>query len=74
MFFFSFSLQEAGLAFDVKSKEPFQEINQILEHLKGGNVQSALAWCDRHKDKLHEMVNFINDCLLYLQLFFSNWN
>ncbi|KAK2713081.1 E3 ubiquitin-protein ligase RMND5A-like isoform X2 [Artemia franciscana] len=47
--------KEAGLAFDVKSKEPFQEINQILEHLKGGNVQSALAWCDRHKDKLHEM-------------------
>lgn len=44
---------EAGLAPDVRqSKEPFQELNAILEALKARDLKPALAWAVKHRDEL----------------------
>lgn len=47
--------EEAGLTPDVRlSKEPFQELNSILEALKARNLEPALSWAVKHREELKD--------------------
>ena len=37
-------------------KEPFLELNQIIDALKHKNLEPALEWARRHREKLQEKV------------------
>lgn len=46
--------KEANLSEELKlSKEPFQELNSILESLQKRDLSPALAWATAHRDELH---------------------
>ncbi|XP_077992250.1 E3 ubiquitin-protein ligase RMND5A-like [Glandiceps talaboti] len=45
-------IQDAGLQVDGTNKEPFIEINKILEALKGRNLTPALQWAQMHREQL----------------------
>ena len=46
--------KEANLSEELKlSKEPFQELNSILESLQKRDLGPALAWATAHRDELH---------------------
>ncbi|XP_033633232.1 E3 ubiquitin-protein ligase RMND5A-like [Asterias rubens] len=47
--------EEAGLDMLDSAKEPFLEINQILEALKQKDLQPALIWASRHREQLQAM-------------------
>ncbi|XP_065071367.1 E3 ubiquitin-protein ligase RMND5A-like isoform X2 [Rhopilema esculentum] len=45
-------IQEANLTLDEKQKEPFLELNRILEECKNHNVEPALRWVQLKRDEL----------------------
>lgn len=50
--------QEAGIKTDEGRKEPFTELNFILDCLKQRNLEPALEWAKKHRDALLAQVNF----------------
>lgn len=62
-FFFFFSFQEAGIKTDEGRKEPFTELNYILDCLKQKNLEPALEWAMKHREELIAQVcyNIISD-------------
>ncbi|XP_070540021.1 E3 ubiquitin-protein ligase RMND5A-like [Ptychodera flava] len=46
-------IDDAALQVDGTNKEPFIEINKILEALKARNLQPALQWAQIHREQLH---------------------
>lgn len=55
MFVFYF-LKEAGLKAEDGGKEPFSELNRILDCLKGRDLRPALAWAQAHRESLDAQV------------------
>ncbi|CAG0897335.1 unnamed protein product [Darwinula stevensoni] len=49
--------KEAGLNMQLDRKEPFLELNQIIEALKHKNLEPALEWARRHREKLQEKAS-----------------
>lgn len=49
-------LQEAGIKTDEGRKEPFTELNYILDCLKQKNLEPALEWATKHRDALIAQV------------------
>lgn len=55
-----FIFQEAGIKTDEETKEPFTELNYILDCLKQRNLEPALEWAKKHREALLAQVhNFI---------------
>ncbi|XP_049763052.1 E3 ubiquitin-protein ligase RMND5A [Schistocerca cancellata] len=44
--------KEAGLKAEDGGKEPFSELNRILDSLKGQDLQPALEWAQAHRESL----------------------
>lgn len=51
-----FLLQEAGIKTEEGRKEPFTELNYILDCLKQKNLEPALEWATKHKEALLAQV------------------
>lgn len=51
-----FCLQEAGIKIDEDRKEPFSELNYILDCLKQRNLEPALNWAKKHREALLTQV------------------
>lgn len=49
-------LQEAGIKTDEGTKEPFTELNYILDCLKQRNLEPALDWAKKHREALLAQV------------------
>lgn len=49
-------LQEAGIKTEEGTKEPFTELNYILDCLKQRNLDPALEWAKRHREALLAQV------------------
>ena len=47
-------ISESKLEISSEKKNPFTELNEILEALKKKNLQPALIWAELHRDKLIE--------------------
>ena len=47
-------MQEAGLEIPDSNKQPFVELNAILEHLRQKNLQPALEWAEKNREALLE--------------------
>lgn len=45
-------MQEADITPEFKAKEPFTELNHILDSLKNKDLEPALAWATIHHDAL----------------------
>lgn len=48
--------QEAGIKTDEGRKEPFTELNYILDCLKQKNLEPALDWAKKHREALLAQV------------------
>jgi len=46
--------KEAGLEIPDSNKQPFVELNAILEHLRQKNLQPALEWAEKNREALLE--------------------
>lgn len=51
--------QEAGIKTDEGRKEPFTELNYILDCLKQRNLEPALEWAKKHREALLAQVFLI---------------
>lgn len=51
-----YKLQEAGIKTDEGRKEPFTELNNILDCLKQKNLEPALDWAVKHREALNAQV------------------
>lgn len=49
--------QEAGIKTDEGKKEPFTELNYILDCLKQRNLEPALEWAQKHREALLAQVS-----------------
>lgn len=45
-------MQEADIVHEFNEKEPFVELNHILDSLKNRDLEPALAWATAHHDSL----------------------
>ncbi|XP_014666113.1 PREDICTED: protein RMD5 homolog A-like [Priapulus caudatus] len=64
-------IREAGVDIADKSKEPFFEMNRILEALKNGDLQPALSWAYDNRQLLrdnHSSLQFKLQRLQFIQL------
>lgn len=52
-------MQEAGIKTDEGTKEPFTELNYILDCLKQRNLEPALDWAKKHREALLAQVYWI---------------
>jgi len=50
------NFQEAGIKTDEGRKEPFTELNYILDCLKQKNLEPALDWAKKHREALLAQV------------------
>jgi len=50
-------MQEAGLKLEDGGKEPFSELNRILDSLKQRDLGPALEWAQSHRESLDTQVN-----------------
>lgn len=50
-------MQEAGIKTEEGRKEPFTELNYILDCLKQKNLEPALEWATKHKEALLAQVS-----------------
>jgi hypothetical protein len=50
-------MQEAGLKMEDGGKEPFSELNRILDSLKQRDLGPALEWAQSHRESLDTQVN-----------------
>ena len=48
--------QEAGLKMEEGGKEPFSELNRILDSLKQRDLGPALEWAQSHRESLDAQV------------------
>jgi hypothetical protein len=53
----SLFIQEAGLKMEDGGKEPFSELNRILDSLKQRDLGPALEWAQSHRESLDTQVN-----------------
>jgi hypothetical protein len=51
-------MQEAGLKMEDGGKEPFSELNRILDSLKQRDLGPALEWAQSHRESLDTQVNY----------------
>lgn len=54
--------QEAGIKTDEGRKEPFTELNFILDCLKQRNLEPALEWAKKHREALLAQVGISCSC------------
>jgi hypothetical protein len=58
-------MQEAGLKMEDGGKEPFSELNRILDSLKQRDLGPALEWAQSHRESLDTQVNrFISTAII----------
>lgn len=60
-------IKESGLDVPQQMKQPFIEMNQILDALKKKDLQPALDWAQRHRDTLREQNSTLEFKLHRLQ-------
>ena len=61
-------MQEAGIRTDEGRKEPFTELNYILDCLKQRNLEPALEWAKKHREAL--LAQVISDSRMYIVFFY----
>ena len=42
-------LAESGYELDIKKRQPFVELNQIVSCLRNQDLEPALAWCQNNR-------------------------
>ncbi|XP_013774655.1 protein RMD5 homolog A-like [Limulus polyphemus] len=52
-------IREAQLHIEENKKEPFSELNQIIEALKDRNLKPSLEWACRNRDRLQAQGSFL---------------
>ncbi|KAJ8982327.1 hypothetical protein NQ317_006673 [Molorchus minor] len=63
--------KESDISTEPQEKEPFTELNHILDHLKNKDLEPALAWATAHRDSLeaqNSSLEFMLHRLRFIEL------